>query len=60
MTRRQLLSALAALGFARTAAAESARTDAIRLSEAEWRKRLTPVQFDVLRARAPSRPSRAR
>jgi len=50
MTRRQLLSALAALGFARTsAAAESARPDAIRLSEAEWRKRLTPGQFDVLR-----------
>jgi peptide-methionine (R)-S-oxide reductase len=49
MTRRQLLSALAAIGFARMAAAESARPDAIRISEAEWRKRLTPAQFDVLR-----------
>ena len=50
MTRRQLLTALAALGFSRTSsAAEGTRPDAIRLSEAEWRKRLTPDQFDVLR-----------
>jgi len=50
MTRRQLLTALAALGFARAAAAaEGARPDDIRISEAEWRKRLTPGQFDVLR-----------
>ena len=50
MTRRQLLSALAAIGFARTAAAaEGARPDAIRISDGEWRKRLTPDQYDVLR-----------
>jgi peptide-methionine (R)-S-oxide reductase len=57
MTRRQLLSALAALGFARTStAAEGARPDAIRLSEAEWRKRLAPDQFDVLRREATEPP----
>lgn len=50
MTRRQLLSALAAIGFARTSiAAEGTRPDAIRLSEAEWRRRLKPDQFEVLR-----------
>jgi peptide-methionine (R)-S-oxide reductase len=50
MTRRRLLSALAALGLARAAsAAAPERSDAVRLSEAEWRKRLSPAQFDVLR-----------
>ena len=50
MTRRQLLSAFAALGLARPAtSATPARPDALRLSEEEWRKRLTPAQFSVLR-----------
>jgi peptide-methionine (R)-S-oxide reductase len=50
MTRRQLLSALAAFGLARSAAAaEPARADAVQLSDGEWRKRLTAAQYDVLR-----------
>jgi peptide-methionine (R)-S-oxide reductase len=51
MTRRQLLSALAALGLARpgAASADAERGDAIHRSDAEWRKRLTAVQYDVLR-----------
>jgi peptide-methionine (R)-S-oxide reductase len=51
MTRRQLLSALAALGLARTAVAASktTRLDRVTLSDADWRKRLTAAQYDVLR-----------
>jgi peptide-methionine (R)-S-oxide reductase len=50
MTRRQLLSALAAIGLVRaTPATEAARADALKLADAEWRKRLTPAQYDVLR-----------
>jgi peptide-methionine (R)-S-oxide reductase len=50
MTRRQLLSALAAIGLVRAApTAEAARPDALKLADAEWRKRLTPAQYDVLR-----------
>jgi peptide-methionine (R)-S-oxide reductase len=52
MTRRRLLSALAALGLARPAAAAAAspeRADAVHRSDDEWRKRLTAAQYDVLR-----------
>jgi peptide-methionine (R)-S-oxide reductase len=51
MTRRQLLSALASFGFASRSKADSkpSRADRIDLSEAEWQKRLTPQQFNVLR-----------
>ena len=58
MTRRQLLSALAALGLARQAGAATnvTRFDRVVLSDAEWRKRLTPVQYDVLRHEATEPP----
>ncbi len=56
MTRRYLFALLGALGLARHAGAASAiPSDAargiepLRLSDAEWSKRLTPAQYEVLR-----------
>ncbi len=50
MTRRQLLNLLSLIGLA-PAAGRSATPaiEKLTLSDAEWRKRLTPAQFDVLR-----------
>ena len=57
MTRRQLLSALAALGLARpVAAAAATRSDALTLPDAEWRKRLTASQYSVLRQESTEAP----
>ena len=52
MIRRQLLSLLSAVGVAPVAAAAApapAAVPRLKLSEAEWKKRLTPAQFRVLR-----------
>lgn len=56
MNRRQLLSMFGGLVFARPffaiAASDSSATSRIaplRLSDAEWKKRLTPAQYEVLR-----------
>ena len=52
MLRRQLLALLGALGLSNNSQSATGAPPAItplRLSEAEWKKRLTPAQFDVLR-----------
>ena len=55
MTRRRLLAILSALGLApkladaQSTAAATPKPDALRLSDAEWKKRLAPAQYDVLR-----------
>ena len=58
MTRRPLLTILCALGLAPKLAdaqtpAQSApaapKPDSLRLSDADWKKRLAPAQYDVLR-----------
>ena len=57
MTRRQLMNLLSGLGFGASAAAAAeahaattpARADALRLSDADWHRKLDAAQFDVLR-----------
>ena len=54
MIRRQLLAVLGSIGLAHkaiaaTGASDSAAIVPLRLSDAEWQKRLTPAQFEVLR-----------
>ena len=52
-TRRKLLSGAAGLGavaaFGPTGPARAMTTPTLTLSEAQWRKRLTPEQFEILR-----------
>ncbi len=58
MTRRHILSLLSTLGLARAsshAASLPTRADRLALSEAEWRKRLSPMQYAVLRDEATER-----
>ena len=50
MTRRPFLAALSALGLApKLAQAQGSAIEKLRLSDAEWKKRLPPAAYDVLR-----------
>jgi peptide-methionine (R)-S-oxide reductase len=61
MKRRQFIATFAAL-FAAQRAAQAAgptdpiRIDKLRLSDAEWKKRLSPQSYDVLRHEGTERP----
>ncbi len=62
MTRRPFLALLSAFGLAPQAAsaqapaAPAARADRLQLSDSEWKKRLTPEQYAVLRHEGTERP----
>ena len=61
MIRRHLLALLGSIGLAHKAIAATPADAApaivpLRLSEAEWKKRLAPAQFDVLRKEGTERP----
>lgn len=54
MTRRSLFSLLTFLGFSRHALAvgsdtAATRIEILRLTDLEWKQRLTPKQYDILR-----------
>ena len=59
MTRRPFLAFLSALGAAPQAAlaqGPAPKVEPLRLSDAEWKKRLTPEQYAVLRQEGTERP----
>jgi len=62
MTRRHLLALLSTLGFgakvvhAQGPSAAVAKVQPLRLADAEWKKKLTPEQYAVLRQEGTERP----
>jgi peptide-methionine (R)-S-oxide reductase len=57
MTRRNLLSMLAAIGLApRADAAPATAAPTLQLSDADWKQRLSPLAYQVLRHEATERP----
>ncbi len=49
MTRRPLLALLGMFGFAARAQSPAPKIESLRLTDAEWKKRLAPAAYDVLR-----------